>query len=156
MSALTKLYKCIPFVVTRTLLILHHYIITLHQYITPLHYKKVAHLKSVLHTIVSFCKEHRIFSMSTYSYMAADPQMVPSDLLDVILPQEIHTVRLDILEEDYSGAKDDEEEDIGILWKVSSFIFSPIFFVIYLIDTWVEGRVKKIIKKTTHLRYLRQ
>ena len=28
-----------------------------------------------------------------------------------------------------------------------TFLFSPVTFLIYLMDTWVEDRVKKIIKK---------
>ena len=76
-------------------------------------------------------------SMETLHYTMADPQMVPVDLLDVILPEDIYRMSYP-----YPG-EEVEEQQTGIIATVSRFVFSPIDWLVYLIDIWVEGRGKK-------------
>ena len=75
--------------------------------------------------------------METIHYTMADPQMVPVDLLDVILPEDIYRMSYP-----YPG-EEVEEQQTGIIATVSRFVFSPIDWLVYLIDIWVEGRGKK-------------
>ena len=74
----------------------------------------------------------------------ADPQMVPVDLLDVILPEDIYRMSYTYPGEDVEE-EEEEEQQTGIIGTVSRFVFSPIDFLVYLIDIWVEGRVKKTL-----------
>ena len=78
--------------------------------------------------------------METFHYTMADPQMVPVDLLDVILPEDIYRMSYPYPEE---VEEEEEEEQTGIIATVSRFVFSPIDWLVYLIDIWVEGRGKK-------------
>ena len=81
--------------------------------------------------------------METLHYTMADPQMVPVDLLGVILPEDIYRMSYP-----YPGEVEEEEEEeqqTGIIATVSRFVFSPIDWLVYLIDIWVEGRGKKTL-----------
>ena len=83
--------------------------------------------------------------METFHYTMADPQMVPVDLLGVILPEDIYRMSYP-----YPGEEEEEEEEeqqTGIIATVSRFVFSPIDWLVYLIDIWVEGREKKTFYK---------
>ena len=42
--------------------------------------------------------------------------------------------------------------DESYLSSVVAFLFTPIRLLVFLMDSWVEERVKKVIKKTSHLR----
>ena len=42
--------------------------------------------------------------------------------------------------------------ETDVLTSLVSYLFSPFVFIMELIDTWMEHRVKKILKKTAHLR----
>ena len=78
-----------------------------------------------------------------------DPQIVPCDLMDSALIN-----NLDIEEDD--DENDNVREDDGVLTHISRLIFAPLFFAIYLMDSWVEDRVRKIIRKTAPLRKSRK
>ena len=79
--------------------------------------------------------------METFHYTMADPQMVPVDLLGVILPEDIYRMSYP-----YPGEEEEEEEQqTGIIATVSRFVFSPIDWLVYLIDIWVEGTGKKTL-----------
>ena len=78
-----------------------------------------------------------------------DPQIVPCDLMDSALIN-----NLDIEEDD--DENDNVREDDGVLTLISRLIFAPLFFAIYLMDSWVEDRVRKIIRKTAPLRKSRK
>ena len=81
-----------------------------------------------------------------------DPYIVPGHMMDIILHQHTHQVIRDMPDDDLDDEKTMNDEAHGVLTTISRFLFSPFFFVIYLIDSWVEGRVKKIIRKTAYLR----
>ena len=76
--------------------------------------------------------------METFHYTLADPQMVPLELLDAVLPENIYRVTYP-----YHGKELEEEEQAGIIGTVSKITSSPIDLLVYLIDIWVEGTVKK-------------
>ena len=80
--------------------------------------------------------------METFHYTMADPQMVPVDLLDMILPEDIYRMSYPYPGEE---VEEEEEQQTGIIVTVSRFVFSPIDWLVYLIDIWVEGRGKKTL-----------
>ena len=81
--------------------------------------------------------------METFHYTMADPQMVPVDLLDVILPEDIYRMSYPYPGEEVE--EEEEEQQTGIIATVSRFVFSPIDWLVYLIDIWVEGTGKKTL-----------
>ena len=78
--------------------------------------------------------------MEAIHYTMGDPQMVPVDLLDMILPEDIYRMTYSYPEEE---KEEEENEPTGLIGTVSRIVFSPIDFLVYLIDIWVEGSVKK-------------
>ena len=81
--------------------------------------------------------------METLHYTMADPQMVPVDLLGVIHPEEIYRMSYTYPGEEVE--EEEEEQQTRIIAAVSRFVFSPIDWLVYLIDIWVEGRGKKTL-----------
>ena len=92
-----------------------------------------------------------------FHYTIAAPQMVPVNLLDVIVPEDIYRMsnpyhgeeegveeEEEVGEEEVEGEEVEGEQQTGIIGTVSRFLFSPIDWMVYLIDIWVEGRGKKI------------
>lgn len=88
--------------------------------------------------------------MESIHYTMADPQMVPVDLLDVILPEDIYRLN-------YSYADHDEEEeeeahdqaDVGVVSTVSRLLASPYKLFVYYLELWIDG----LIKRTSYEKY---
>ena len=83
--------------------------------------------------------------------MSSNPQSVSVEYLDL--------VRLTSagLEEDIGvgvGSDDHNEEsdDGGVVNTLVSYMLTPFTFISFLMDLWMEERVKKMLKKTQHLR----
>ena len=82
--------------------------------------------------------------MDALHYSMVDPQMAPVDMLDVILPDDIYRMTYsyneDELEEDDNEEK---EEKTGVLATISKVFSSPIDWIVYLIEIWVDRHEKK-------------
>ena len=78
--------------------------------------------------------------METFHYTMVDPQMAP---IDVALPEDIYRLTYPSHGEELDEKEEKEEEQTGIIGTVSRIISSPIDLLVYLIDIWVEGTVKK-------------
>ena len=81
--------------------------------------------------------------------MSSNPQSVSVEYLDL--------VRLTSagLEEDIGVGSDDhneESDDGGLVNTLVSYMLTPFTFISYLMDLWMEERVKKMLRKTQHLR----
>merc|ERR1712154_7568 len=77
--------------------------------------------------------------------MSGDPLSLPPEYHDLL--NQMNSERSlgeDVLE--------DTTEDESYLSSVVAFLFTPIRLLVFLMDSWVEERVKKVIKKTSHLR----
>jgi len=79
--------------------------------------------------------------------MGGDPMTVSSEYLDLVKL----TADFDIEIGDDASTDSTESDGVGIS-TVISYLLTPLDFVIHLVDAWIEDRVKKIIKKTAHLR----
>merc|ERR1711936_410323 len=78
--------------------------------------------------------------------MSGDPLSLPPEYQDLVRHMNVESHL------EAGLAEDSGSEDESYLSSLVTFLFSPVTFLIYLMDTWVEDRVKKIIKKTSHLR----
>ena len=79
--------------------------------------------------------------------MAGNPQSVSVEYLDLI--------RMTTIEEaNYDDTKEEEVEEEGasLISSIVSYISAPLNLIVYMMDAWMEERVKKILKKTQHLR----
>ena len=80
--------------------------------------------------------------------MMSDPLITPPELLDLILQERPN----------YSGEAEQEVDQEVERWErsvVASFyrlVFSPLEFLIFIMDSWVEDRVRKILRKTDSIR----
>ena len=78
----------------------------------------------------------------------ADPQMVPADLLDVILPEDIYRFNYSYDDDEESEVDDDkldqsEEENYGIVSIVTSALTSPLRLIFYLVETFLENAMQR-------------
>merc|ERR1711874_122456 len=92
----------------------------------------------------------QIMSRSTFIQgMAGDPLSLPVEYQDLVMK-----INSDHEEEVVKITEDTETKGGGgsYLSSITTVLFYPLTFLVYLADTWVEERVKKIIKKTSHLR----
>ena len=80
---------------------------------------------------------------------------MPWEVLETVLAQDTEDLALDISEE-YLEDEKAVSTGAGVLSHISRFIFSPFYFVLFLLDSWVEDRTRKILRKTAHLRNTRQ
>ena len=88
--------------------------------------------------------------MESIHYTMADPQMVPVDLLDVILPEDIY--RLNYSYADHDDEEEEEEEDqadVGVVSTVSRLMASPYKLFVYYLELWIDG----LIKRTSYEKY---
>ena len=85
--------------------------------------------------------------METFHYTMADPQMLPADMLDVILPEDIYRFNYSTnnIHEDDDEDVEESEDDLqdGVVAKVSRFITSPFRLMFYLLELLIEEKITK-------------
>ena len=85
--------------------------------------------------------------METFHYTMADPQMLPADMLDVILPEDIYRFNYstNIIHEDDDEDVEESEDNLqdGVVAKVSRFITSPFRLMFYLLELLTEEKITK-------------
>ena len=88
--------------------------------------------------------------MESIHYTLADPQMIPVDMLDVILPEDIY--RLNYSYADHQDSEEEEEEDgeeAGVVSTVSRLLASPYQLFVYYLELWIDG----LVKRTSYEKY---
>ena len=78
--------------------------------------------------------------------MAGDPLSLPAEYQDLVV--KINSYQ----DQEDQEITEDTEGSGSYLSSITTLLFSPLNYLLYLMDSWVEDRVKKIIKKTSHLR----
>ena len=85
--------------------------------------------------------------MESIHYTIADPQMIPADMLDVILPEDMYRFNYRTsnvhLEDDDDVEEDDDEYQDGVVAKVSRFVTSPFRLMFYLLELLIEEKFTK-------------
>ena len=88
--------------------------------------------------------------METFHYTMADPQMVPVDLLDVILPEDIYRLNYsynvdpeEFPDDDDDDVDDSKEEQGGILATFAKAFYSPFSMLYYLFELVIERALKR-------------
>ena len=89
--------------------------------------------------------------MESIHYTMADPQMVPVDLLDVILPEDIYRLNYSYADHDDEDeeAEEDDQADVGVVSTVSRLMASPYKLFVYYLELWIDG----LIKRTSYEKY---
>ena len=83
--------------------------------------------------------------MESLHYTMVDPQAAPVDLLDIVLPEDIYSLYTSAPLTEEIVDEEQPAEEAGIMTTVSNVIFSPINLLVYLIDLWVDGKIKKTL-----------
>ena len=87
--------------------------------------------------------------MESIHYTMADPQMVPVDLLDVILPEDIYRLNYSYADHDDEEEEEDDQADVGVVSTVSRLVASPYKLFVYYLELWIDG----LIKRTSYEKY---
>ena len=88
--------------------------------------------------------------MESIHYTMADPQMVPVDLLDVILPEDIYRLNYSYAHhDDEEEEEEDDQADVGVVSTVSRLMASPYKLFVYYLELWIDG----LIKRTSYEKY---
>ena len=88
--------------------------------------------------------------MESIHYTMADPQMVPVDLLDVILPEDIYRLNYSYADhDDEEEEEEDDQADVGVVSTVSRLMASPYKLFVYYLELWIDG----LIKRTSYEKY---
>ena len=88
--------------------------------------------------------------MESIHYTMADPQMVPVDLLDVILPEDIYRLNYSYADhDDEEEEEEDDQADVGVVSTVSRLMASPYKLFLYYLELWIDG----LIKRTSYEKY---
>ena len=85
--------------------------------------------------------------METFHYTMADPQMVPADLLDVVLPEDVYRFNYNFEDGAEAGLEEEEEEEnraeAGVLAAVSRLLTSPFSFLFYIFEMLIEEKIPR-------------
>ena len=82
--------------------------------------------------------------MESIHYTLADPQMIPVDMLDVILPEDMYRLNYSYPDDQDSGEEEEENgEDGGVVTTVSRLLASPYKLFVYYLEVWIDGLVKR-------------
>ena len=91
--------------------------------------------------------------MESFHYSHVDPQAIPADLLDVVLPEDFYRFNYisedDEEEEQTADNLENDKNNIGIVSTVSKVIASPFNFMFYVLEMLIEG----FYKKTNYEKY---
>ena len=94
---------------------------------------------------------HHSPTMEALHYTMADPQMVPVDLLDVILPEDIYRLNYTFSDQQEEDEEDggEDEANVGVVTTVSRLLASPYKLFVYYLEIWIDG----LIKRTSYEKY---
>ena len=84
--------------------------------------------------------------MENFHYTMADPQMVPADLLDVVLPEDVYRFNYNFEDGPEAGLEEEEEEnraEAGVLAAVSRLLTSPFSFLFYIFEMLIEEKIPR-------------
>ena len=84
--------------------------------------------------------------METFHYTMVDPQMVPADLLDVVLPEDVYRFNYNFEAGAEAGLEEEEEEnraEAGVLAAVSRLLTSPFSFLFYIFEMLIEEKIPR-------------
>ena len=87
--------------------------------------------------------------MESIHYTLADPQMIPVDMLDVILPEDMYRLNYSYADEDEEEEEEETEEDAGVVYTVSRLLASPYKLFVYYLEVWIDG----LVKRTSYEKY---
>ena len=88
--------------------------------------------------------------MESIHYTMADPQMVPVDLLDVVLPEDIYRLNYSYADQDQEEEEEEEDQaDEGVVSTVSRLLASPYKLFVYYLEIWIDG----LVKRTSYEKY---
>ena len=84
--------------------------------------------------------------MESLHYTSVDPQMVPVDMLDVILPEDFYRFNYsfnEIEEEELEEDNEEVEQNFGVVSTISRFIASPFNLMLYMLEMAIERIYRK-------------
>ena len=82
--------------------------------------------------------------MENFHYTMADPQMVPADLLDVVLPEDVYRFNYNFEDRAEAGLETEEDrEEAGVLAAVSRLVTSPFSFLFYIFEMLIEEKIPR-------------
>ena len=83
--------------------------------------------------------------MENFHYTMADPQMVPADLLDVVLPEDVYRFNYNFEDGAEAGleAEEEDREEAGVLAAVSRLVTSPFSFLFYIFEMLIEEKIPR-------------
>ena len=88
--------------------------------------------------------------MESIHYTLADPQMIPVDMLDVILPEDMYRLNYSYPDDQDSGEEEEEDgEDGSVVTTVSRLLASPYKLFVYYLEVWIDG----LVKRTSYEKY---
>ena len=84
--------------------------------------------------------------MESFHYTSVDPQMVPVDMLDVILPEDFYRFDYNFNEIEGEESEDIEEEveqNLGVVATISRFMALPFNLMFYMLEMGIERIYRK-------------
>ena len=88
--------------------------------------------------------------MESIHYTLADPQMIPVDMLDVILPEDMYRLNYSYADDQDSAEEEEEDrEEAGVVTTVSRLLASPYKLFVYYLELWIDG----LVKRTSYEKY---
>ena len=87
--------------------------------------------------------------MESIHYTLADPQMIPVDMLDVILPEDMYRLNYSYPDDQDSGEEEEDGGDGGVATTVSRLLASPYKLFVYYLEVWIDG----LVKRTSYEKY---
>lgn len=92
--------------------------------------------------------------MNSIHYTHADPQALPLEMVDMVLPEDVYRLGClrskEDLEEEWKREEEKEkvEQTVGVVAMVSKLALSPLNLLVFLIENWVDGTLKKTFQET--------
>jgi len=93
--------------------------------------------------------------MNSIHYTHADPQALPLEMVDMVLPEDVYRLgSLQSKEElDEEMKREEEEEELaqqssGVVALVGKVAIFPLNLLVFLIENWVDGTLGQTLKET--------
>ena len=68
-------------------------------------------------------------------------------MLDMVLPQDVYRLALPISreerEQEVQEQEQQQQEEQGVMATMTNLALSPLHFIVFLIENWVEGTLKQ-------------